>query len=306
MDFRNLYYYVPGFDQGPPAALVKARIRWAGGGEIRISFTEGDVSIAAPDDWRRGDEVQVKLESRAAVVAARNKLFRAVVRGSGGLIEVRRAGAGSSSKSCKIRVRAWANLDQWSEDQEERKHTITVPISVLVTQGSETFVPRWVLVNTLKKRLYDPPGGYSFAGAIWPLASSVDDIFAPLVTAAEKYEIEKAERQRIAAAQREIRNAEREAGRARAAAQAEERRKVDEARSSKEQKKKEDAHKRRVDQSTAVASVEWDEWKKNGSRMEKITHTAANCRLTFSGQRVYIILENGKEIIKTQQTVRWS
>lgn len=54
-----------------------------------------------------------------------------------------------------------------------------------------------------------------------------------------------------------------------------------------------------------VDQVEWDTWVNKRGHMEKVTRTAENCTLRFSGERIYIQFDDGREIIKTRSTVRW-
>ena len=60
-----------------------------------------------------------------------------------------------------------------------------------------------------------------------------------------------------------------------------------------------------------AGGVEWDEWveqrnKYGGKTRTKVTERAGACTLKFSGERVYILLANGKEIIKARRNVRWT
>lgn len=58
-------------------------------------------------------------------------------------------------------------------------------------------------------------------------------------------------------------------------------------------------------------SVEWDDWVETrssygGKKREKVTKKAEDCTLKFSGGRVYILLRDGREIIKMRRNVRWT
>lgn len=76
---------------------------------------------------------------------------------------------------------------------------------------------------------------------------------------------------------------------------------------------RERAHQARLEsmETIAASDVEWDEWieKKNayGSKTRtKTTEHAGACVFKFSGERVYILLADGQEIIKTRRNVRWT
>ncbi|NCA73148.1 MAG: hypothetical protein EOM91_24485 [Sphingobacteriia bacterium] len=57
-----------------------------------------------------------------------------------------------------------------------------------------------------------------------------------------------------------------------------------------------------------VAWVEWDDWEKVGKgrdkRRIKVTRKDGACTLCFSGNRVYIVLQD-REVIKDRKNVRW-
>lgn len=92
-----------------------------------------------------------------------------------GLICVRPAGKGPTDKSRKIRVAAtFKGAGQWGDESETRVHTLTVPISQLFEHGGKLFAPRWLIRQTLRKRIGQWPAtggegeGWFDKRHLWP------------------------------------------------------------------------------------------------------------------------------------------
>lgn len=122
-------------------------------------------------------------------------LNRAIAASDDGLICVRSAGKGPTDKSRKIRVAAtFGGAGHWGDEQEVREHTITVPISQLVEHDGKLHAPRWLIRQTLRKRIGQWPvtgsegEGWFDEHLLWPS-------FDSLVAEFEKRERRKRERQ---------------------------------------------------------------------------------------------------------------
>lgn len=97
-----------------------------------------------------------------------------------GLICVRSAGKGPTDKSRKIRVVAtFGGAGHWGDEQEIREHTITVPISQLVEHDGKLHAPRWLIRQTLRKRIGQWPvtgsegEGWFDERLLWPAFESL-------------------------------------------------------------------------------------------------------------------------------------
>lgn len=97
-----------------------------------------------------------------------------------GLICVRSAGKGPTDKSRKIRVTAtFGGAGHWGDEQEVREHTITVPISQLVEHDGKLHAPRWLIRQTLRKRIGQWPvtgsegEGWFDERLLWPAFDSL-------------------------------------------------------------------------------------------------------------------------------------
>lgn len=235
-----------------------------------------------------------------------------VCRGGNALIPVSSAGKGSSGKSRKIKVAGVLHSTETADGfvSERREHTLTLPASLLVEVDGQFYAPQWILKKTVHERVLNGKGWpSSFAGGMWPGREKLwGEIFAPLAKDIER-EIEELERQR--AAQAELQKEE--AARRQARQKLEEEAQI----KAKEEKRREEEKaaikkKKRMDslEKIQVESVEWDEWVKFKNDLgykshKKVTTSEENCTLYFSGQRVYILLEDGTEIIKARNNVRW-
>ena len=101
-----------------------------------------------------------------------------------GLICVRSAGKGPTDKSRKIRVAAtFEGAGHWGDEQEVREHTITVPISQLVEHGGKLHAPRWLIRQTLRKRIGQWPvtgsegEGWFDECLLWPAFEALKAVF---------------------------------------------------------------------------------------------------------------------------------
>lgn len=97
-----------------------------------------------------------------------------------GLICVRSAGKGPTDKSRRIRVTAtFGGAGHWGDEQEVREHTITVPISQLVEHDGKLYAPRWLIRQTLRKRIGQWPvtgsegEGWFDERLLWPAFDSL-------------------------------------------------------------------------------------------------------------------------------------
>lgn len=107
-------------------------------------------------------------------------LNRAIAASDDGLICVRSAGKGPTDKSRKIRVAAtFGGAGHWGDEQEVREHTITVPISQLVEHDGKLHAPRWLIRQTLRKRIGQWPvtgsegEGWFDERLLWPAFDSL-------------------------------------------------------------------------------------------------------------------------------------
>lgn len=242
------------------------------------------------------------------------KILCALIRhGGSALIPIKPAGKGPTEKSRKIRVSGVVyryQIPPGGDVEERKEHTLTIPVSQIVDRDGDYYAPRWLLRKTLHERVL---GGKSWPasidGGVWFGADALwEAVFEPIEKQMISEAAEYAQRQ-AARVRAEKKTAARQKARwkieavARAAAEAERQREKARAVAKKEERMESLEH-------IQAERVEWDEWvsfkNKYGSKShKKVTRVFENCTLYFSGQRVYVRLEDGQQIIKTRDTVRW-
>lgn len=240
--------------------------------------------------------------TRQALEVAHEQLCELVASSGEGLIPVKRAGKGSTEKSCKVVVSGvhHPTPTPYGEPRVET-HTITVPRSQLVECGGKIYAPRWLLARTLHERIFDRRAWPTkIDGGIWLQAAEVwRDFWEPMLPEIARLEKEdehanKARLERIAIAEvRRKKAAEEQATRDAAARAA--------------QLRREKAHQKHLDELETIHAerVEWDAWVGPRSKQSKETFEAKNCTIKFSGDRAYIVFPDGTELIKARRNIRF-
>ena len=245
--------------------------------------------------------------SEAALRAAHEQLAALIRQGSSALIPVSRAGGGRTEKSGKITVSGVLHPPAGLDDEATvHSHTLTVPVSQLVERDGQWYAPRWLLMRTVHERIFEGKrwpqcidgGVWLGAEDVWhelwePMLADVDRLLAEDEAARERRTQEAAARQ-AESAERARRYAEQQEARAKA------------------QHEREQSRQTNLNRLETIGPtrVEWDEWEvgKNayGSKTRtKVVMEAESCTLKLSGERVYILLPDGSEIIKARHNVRW-
>ena len=240
---------------------------------------------------------------REAIETAHQQLRELVEGGSDAMIPVKRAGSGSTEKSCKVVVSGvhHPTATPYGEPRVEA-HTITVPRSLLVKRDGISYAPRWLIARTLHQRILEGRAWPTrIEGATWLQATEVwREFWEPMLPEIALLEKEdehasKARLERIEIAKARQRRAEEEQAALVAAARA-------------AQLRRDKAHQKHLDQleTIHVDQVEWDAWVGPRNKQTKETFEAQNCTIKFSGDRAYIVFSDGTELIKARRNIRFS
>lgn len=253
--------------------------------------------------------VTVRLVGLEQLRKTHKRLCELAAAGSAGWVPVRKAGKGPTELSCKVSVSRVIYREvtgQYSYEVEEKAHTLTVPVSLLRIEASQTYAPRWLLMKSIRARILKGKAWpHDISGAVFLEEQRLwDEVFAPAAEAIEADIARLAEEQAALSVKRkeqaeEERKREEIAKVARAKEIEERRRAAERAQARKEQL-----------ETLEVQYVEWDEWTETKNRYgsktrSKITCSASPCTLRFSGQRVYLQMADGSEVIKIRKNVRW-
>lgn len=248
------------------------------------------------------------MATQEAIEAASKQLANAALQLDTYPIPVRRSGKGPTEQSCKVvveRVRSYFH-DPRDRDKQARTHTLTVPVSQLVERDGQMYAPRWLLERTARTRLHSGVADEVHIDASpWPYADLVWNAFwVPLLAKAKAFVAEQPARLARTA---EL-EARREAETAVRRAALDLKREVAAVRWAVEQRKELEKKQARMAtlKTVEASSVSWKEWvevRGAGGHYEERVHK--NCTLKFSGQRVYVVLEDGREVIKTLKTIHW-
>jgi hypothetical protein len=282
------------------------------GREIKLSLAGRTVSVDRAALYRLWPGTSAEYTwslkaSEAGLRHAHDQLVALVCAGGGALIEVKRAGAGPTPKSIKVTVKRVTHPPRGPGDEcPILSHTVTVPASQLIECDGQWYAPRWLLNRTIHKRILDgKQWPQHIEGGVWLEADHVwRELWTPMLADVECLLAEDAamkERRAQEAAARQVELAEQtRRGAALEAARLE------------AKKAREQAHLDHLNQLDTIGPipVEWDDWetRKNsyGSKTRvKVTQAVEACTLKFSGERVYLLLPDGAEIIKARHNVRW-
>lgn len=242
-----------------------------------------------------------------------DRLEHACAKSDHALIHVGGAGGGPTDKSRKVRLLAWEKLQRTDvRHAPATEHTLTVPVSLVQELDGKSWMPRWAARRTANQRL-QKPGRHQVRFEVDGLGgqcrvppdvkSGIDALRQTLCGALENALAVARKVQGEASARRAAEQAAWEAGApARvqraleaAAAQAERERKAAKAAAAAK------ANRERLPTVTG-AHVAWVDWV--GRNMKAVLREADGCTVRTSGQRVYITLPSGAEVIKTRQTVQ--
>lgn len=285
---------------------------WAPHGEHCLE-PGGNALLAAGSPFLSGREIVV---DESTIHIYYQRLVDAMCASSSALIPVRLLGPGSSDLSRKIRVSAvYENVKSYLGEATTafgRKHSLTIPFSQLSEHNGLLYAPRWLLVKTIEDRSNAHAGTPSFDGVIAPGAENLwNEIFAPLLAQArllrETRELHQKSSNLLAEASVSRIQSERERGKGFAEMQA---KLATETEKRAEKKRENSAQNRSTLATIRVTQVEWDYWvrvknKWGGKSLEKSTGEASNCLIQVSGQRIYILLPGGYEVISTAKNVRY-
>lgn len=283
------------------------------GREVKLRLLGQTVSVdraALSRLWPKiGSDVTWTVEaSRDGLRAAHAKLDALIRAGSSAYVPVTRFGGGHTDKSCKVRVAEVTHpAAGLGMPTITHSHTLTVPVSQLIERQGQWYAPRWLLMRAVHERIFDGKRWpVRIEGGIWLGADDLwRDLWEPMMADVDRLLAEDgAARERLAQEATARRSAE-----------------VERARRLAEQQEAQVAKKIAYEQShhdhlarletLSPVSVEWDDWVETrssyGSKTrEKVTKKAEDCTLKFSGGRVYILLRDGREIIKMRRNVRWT
>ena len=239
---------------------------------------------------------------REAIETAHQQLRELVEGGSDAMIPVKRAGSGSTEKSCKVVVSGVHHpTPAHIEEPRVERHIITVPRSQLVECGGKIYAPHWLLARTLHERIFDRRAWPTkIDGGVWLQAAEVwRDSWEPMLPEIARLEKEdedanKARRERIEIAEARRKKAAEEQATRDAAARA-------------AQLRRDKAHQKHLDELETIHAerVEWDAWVGPRSKQSKETFEAKNCTIKFSGDRAYIVFPDGTELIKARRNIRF-
>lgn len=286
---------------------------WAPRGEHCLE-PGGHVLLAAGSPFLSGREIVV---DESTIHIYNQRLVDAMCASNSALVPVRLLGPGSSDLSRKIRVSAvYENVKSYPGEAATtfgREHSLTVPASQLSEHNGLLYAPRWLLVKTIEARCNAHAGPPGFDGVIAPGAESLwNEIFAPLLAEArllrEARELHQKSSSLLAEARARVqseREREREKGCAEMRAKL-----ATETKKQAEKKRENSAQNRSTLTTIRVTQVEWDYWVRVKNKWgikspKKSTDEASNCLIQLSGQRVYILLPGGYEVISTAKNVRY-
>ena len=253
--------------------------------------------------------------TQEALREAYTGLRRLIESGGDAAIPVSRVGDGPTSLSSRIRIKGVVHpIDTGEAEKEVKTHTITVPASAIFNLDGQLYVKRWQLRRFLHERVFKANAWpEDIENGCWLSANTFwEEFFSPLMAEAEKIEKEEMESEKAnrKAQKRWVWDKPK---------REQERAKERELQAQREAKLKADKERRAEQNQRHMDSLEtifaphvkWIDTvtrkNKYGSKTwERVTRSAENCTLKFSGKRVYIILPNGHEIIKHVRNVEWS
>jgi hypothetical protein len=245
-----------------------------------------------------------------------DRLERVCANSDNGLIHVAAAGGGPTDKSRKVRMLARANPKRGKPQQQAPavEHTLTVAASLVEEHNGKLWMPRWSARRTANERLSQPKrqevryeveglGGQCMVPAdvqagIEALREALRDGLEKALPLARKVQGE-------ALAQRA---AERAAWEAEAPARAERAREAaavdaERARAAAQTAEKAKANREQLPTVTG-ARVAWVDYVGTSRNKKAVLREADGCTVRASGERIYITLVSGVELIKTRATVQ--
>lgn len=291
----------------------------------QVDMTIGDIkfSVGIEDlrslrshtgDWDRAWSIPASLEG---LRAAHAKLCAMVKAGRSCSIPVTMAGPGPTDKSVKIRVEGVVCVAQehgCHQKTTKRSHTLTVPRSQIFDYKGRPHLPRWLVARTIHERILDGRGWPAkFENTSWSDEDQVWlTLWEPLIPLFEKLNQDgAAEMQRRAEFERT--KPEREAQAELLRLERLKEKEADDQRNAQAAVAAAEVRRKRMDklETIKVSRVEWDESEeyknKYGNKSyRRVTDEAEDCTVKISGQRVYIIFEDGAEKIKALKNVRWT
>lgn len=229
-------------------------------------------------------------------------LCTAVANGGNGHIQVKPAGNGPTQRS--RRVRFCARLNRSNDDKSITTHTVTVPVSMVAIVEGRHYLPRWFATRVIRERVLKNKSWPSLPDAgVWLDAQRAwSELFDEPVRRLEQYRLD-AEGKAAQRLRRRV--AEYAAERAAWESSAPERERKDRE-TALERKRSTDksAARRAALETIKGVTIEWTHWSRSGGRLTKHVSTRSNVTLQYSGNRVYIVCEDGSEWISTTPNVR--
>lgn len=288
-----------------PPLVMSLEVLQEVGGCLRVALPWGEhASIGKGTvEYIFGWTGRVKVADQAALLRLHAMLCKGFASGGNGLIKVQLAGATPSGAAQRVRVDGVVyQKGKYSGDIQIKTHTVTVPAVHVQSYGERKYVCQWVLKRAVHQNILDGKTWPSWIeGGEWFGQEKLwETIFRPLEVELNEISVDRenrqARREAEAIKRQEQRSREVEEEKVRQAELALERAKAAK-RSAKRRAKLETLH---------VAYAEWHSWEhKGGQWFKKINESAEDCILKFSGQRVYILLSGGREVVKTRANVRW-
>lgn len=263
-----------------PPLVMSLEVLQEVGGYLRVALPWGEHASIRKEtiEYIFGWTGRVIVANQAALLRLHSMLCKGFASGGNGLIKVQLAGATPSGAAQRVRVEGVVyQKNKYSGDIQIKTHTVTVPAVHVQSYGERKYVCQWVLKRAVHQNILDGEALPSWIeGGEWFGQEKLwEIIFRPLEVELNEISVDRENRQARLALER-----------AKAAK-----------RSAKRRAKLETLH---------VAYAEWHSWEhKGGQWFKKINESAEDCILKFSGQRVYILLSGGREVVKTRANVRW-